>query len=462
MELELDKRCRSAALELLDWDETTTIRAWVVRDIMRGRLAGAADPHGLRLCGARIEGRVDLENIASGLSLELSHCLLGEGLVARDAKLGGLYLTSCRLEHPSEPVLDAQRLVTSGMGLIKTIVEGDCPDPAVDVSGGHFGLFECSGAKLRNPGGAALNADGLKVDQYVHLKQGFEAVGSGDLGAVRLVGAHFGTLDFRDSKLCNESGAGLEARSLTVERYAYLSDNFRIVGGGDHVALRLTDVCIAGVLEFSPAKLEHRSDSSARIDVDGLVYPRLPRGISLDTWLSLLRGGTRSYAAQPYQHLAAVYRAAGHEGQTRRILMGQRVDQIDRGALTSRAERVWARITGLTLGYGYQPWRALIGLGAVLAVAVTLAVIPGSRGGLAHPPLVGGTPVTVDCTVAEEVGVGLDFGTPLINSGARARCEPTSTPNGQILAYSGWVLRLLAWSFATLFVAGFTGAVRKT
>jgi hypothetical protein len=27
---------------------------------------------------------------------------------------------------------------------------------------------------------------------------------------------------------------------------------------------------------------------------------------------------------------------------------------------------------------------------------------------------------------------------------------------------SGWALQLLAWAFATLFIAGFTGAVRKT
>ena len=30
------------------------------------------------------------------------------------------------------------------------------------------------------------------------------------------------------------------------------------------------------------------------------------------------------------------------------------------------------------------------------------------------------------------------------------------------LAAAGWVLRMLAWVFAALFIAGFTGAVRKT
>ena len=30
------------------------------------------------------------------------------------------------------------------------------------------------------------------------------------------------------------------------------------------------------------------------------------------------------------------------------------------------------------------------------------------------------------------------------------------------LTVAGWVLRVLAWVFAVLFIAGFTGAVRKT
>jgi hypothetical protein len=48
---------------------------------------------------------------------------------------------------------------------------------------------------------------------------------------------------------------------------------------------------------------------------------------------------------------------------------------------------------------------------------------------------------------------------------ARAGCDLT-TDSGSVtaawLTSAGWVLRLLAWTFAALFIAGFTGAVRKT
>jgi hypothetical protein len=142
-----------------------------------------------------------------------------------------------------------------------------------------------------------------------------------------------------------------------------------------------------------------------------LESARLPRGISVDHWLDLLRKGTPSYAAQPYQQFAAAHRAAGHDGEVRKILMKQRQDQIDRGGLT-RAERAWARLTGLTLGYGYQPWRALVFLVAIAMIAVILALLTlGAHGGLArvdpHPP------TATKCSAVERVGVGLDLGLPL-------------------------------------------------
>jgi hypothetical protein len=59
----------------------------------------------------------------------------------------------------------------------------------------------------------------------------------------------------------------------------------------------------------------------------------------------------------------------------------------------------------------------------------------------------------------------LDLNLPVGTTVARAECDLTKNPasataTGLIIA--GWVLRLLAWGFAALFIAGFTNAVRKT
>jgi hypothetical protein len=63
------------------WGKSRTCDATVIRDILRGRLAAGPDPHGLRLRGAKITGRLDLENLTTGVNLELRDCLLEEGIL---------------------------------------------------------------------------------------------------------------------------------------------------------------------------------------------------------------------------------------------------------------------------------------------------------------------------------------------------------------------------------------------
>jgi hypothetical protein len=151
---------------------------------------------------------------------------------------------------------------------------------------------------------------------------------------------------------------------------------------------------------------------------------------------------------------------AGHDGEVRKVLMAQRQAQIDRSALTGRGERAWARLTGVTLGYGYQPWRALLGLVAVAMTAVILALTLGAHGGIARTDPE--SPAATRCSAVERVGVGLDLSVPLSKIGARDHCDTTASATGQVLSVAGWGLQLLAGAFATLFVAGFTSAARKT
>ena len=75
-------------------------------------------------------------------------------------------------------------------------------------------------------------------------------------------------------------------------------------------------------------------DQGSLIELDGLAYSGLPRPASLPRWRALLRGHTPGYAAQPYQHLAAAYRATGHDRDARMVLIAQRRDQLQRAGLT--------------------------------------------------------------------------------------------------------------------------------
>jgi hypothetical protein len=393
------------------WGDTRTIRASVIRDILRGRLAPDPDPHGLLLRGARITGRLDLENLSTDVNFELRDCLLEEGIVARDARLAAIELGGCQIEHPAEPPLDAERLTCSLLALNGARIIGHADLGAVNLNGARIGgLLDCRGAELRNDSGPALQAYTLQVDQTMYLTGGFTAIGS----------------------------------------------------GSGYAAVDLRGVRVGGTLYFDPGYLTHADDPHRRIAVDGLTYTGVPEVVSVGDWLRLLQNGTPYYAAQPYQQLAAGCRALGDERQAREILIAQRRDQLAR-TQTSWPERFWGRVTKITLGYGYQPWRALLFLAGAVALSCLLAVILGAHGALSQTSSTAapGRP----CTVIQQVSVGLDLNLPVGTSLARTDCDLAKDPASATAAWltaASWVLRLLAWAFAALFIAGFTGAVRKT
>ena len=609
------------------WGEHRTCRATVIRDILRGRLAPDPDPYGLRLRGARISGRLDLENLSTKVNFELTDCLLEEGVIAREARMASVRLRGCRIKHPAKPPLDAAGLVCNLLDLSGATIIGhdeaedggavrllgaridghlDCTGaslsndkgPALTADGleVRLGMFlrggftatgarkrgavllrgarigrhlVCSGASLCNDTGPALVANGLRVTQDVYLDEEFTAAGtvnltsadisgqlscrgaqlngadengnallgermkvggdvlldenslrkekfstaagavcllgadiSGQLScrgarlngrdengnalygermrvggdvllqeqftansAVDLVGAHIGgNLDCTGARLRNDSGPALSAESLQVGQGILLRSRFRAISVGANEAVNLKGAQVAGALVFDPGLLEHVPDRCRRLTVDGLTYTGVPETGSGWDWLDLLRHATPSYAAQPYQRLAAGYRALGDERQVREILMAQRDDQLARTQPRPRwTERLWGRITKCTLGYGYQPWRALIFLAAVLMLSCVLAVVLGWHGALAQAKdtAAAGKP----CTVMQRVSVGLDLNLPVGASLARAGCglpKNAASVTAAWLTGVGWVLRVLAWTFAALFIAGFTSAVRKT
>jgi hypothetical protein len=394
---------------------------------------GAGGDGAVRLLGARIGGQLSCDKAVlcndSGPALLAYGLQVGQGMFLRGFTATG----------------------AGGLGTVR-LVSAD-----IGVS------LECDGADLRNDSGPALSGDGLRVGQALFLRNGFTATAAGDAGAVQLRSAHIGTdFDCIGASLRNESGPALLAPGLQVGQGVYLRGGFTATGGGDQVAVDLTGTRVGGTFFFQPARLEHQADSHGRLSVDGLTYAGVPEPDSAREWLELLRNGTRRYAAQPYQQLAAGYRALGGERQAREILMAQRDDELTRTD-TRWSERLWGQITKLTLGYGYQPWRALLFLVAVVALSCALAVGLGLHGALAQTAQTAAPGRA--CTVMQQVSVGLDLNLPVGVTLARAECgltKDSASATAAWLTAAGWVLRLLAWVFAALFIAGFTSAVRKT
>jgi hypothetical protein len=613
------------------WDGARSIAAGDLRDLLRGRLVTDPDPRGLRLRAVRIRGRLDLDNLTTTIKLTLLDCLLDEGITAGAAHLPGLSLQRCLLIHSSEPALHADELRTDarislrGSIIVTSTAEGavrmlgaqiggamDCSGTTImnrsgpALHGEHLqvagnvllregfsadgtgelgtvrlaearidGHLDCSGATIRNPCGPAIRAGGaLRVGGRVFLREGFTAEGLGELGTVRLTGAHIGGhLNCSGAIITNSAGPALHGEQLHVAGNVFLGKGFTADGTGRLGAVRVTGARIEGNLNCSDATITNpsgpairaggafqvvgrvflhrviahgagewgtvwmggasiggqldcsgatitnpsgpalradffqaaglflregftadgagelgtvrligarvtvhldcsdavvtsRSDPQHRWILDGLSYAGLPLdplGQGSAGWLELLRTATPAYAAQPYQQLASAYRSAGHDRDARKILIAQRKDQLDRKALDGRGERWWAKTTGLTLGYGYQPWRALLILLGVVVASVVLAITLGAHGALTHP-LDPKNPAaaTPSCPITERIDVGLKISAPFLDTPTPDRCITTNTATGIALNYSIRGLQLLTGALAALFVAGFTGIVRKT
>ena len=167
------------------WDISRTIRAQVLRDILRGQLVSDPDPHGLRLREARITGWLDLEYLISSIFVELIDCFLDEGLTARGARLPFLNVEGSLLEHRSEPALYAARFTASALFLDRATITASCEDGAVRVAGAHLGQLDVFDAVLRNDRGPAFSAEGVQVEEVFYLN-GLDAVGAGRDAAIVL------------------------------------------------------------------------------------------------------------------------------------------------------------------------------------------------------------------------------------------------------------------------------------
>jgi hypothetical protein len=129
--------------------------------------------------------------------------------------------------------------------------DGFTANGEVDLVGAHIGgSLDLNGARLTNPRGRALLADGLTVDHTMSCRQGFIAEGE-----VRLIGANIGhQLDFRGASLTiphpTEERRALDADKLTVGQNMLCREGFSAEG-----EVRLIGANIGGQLDFRGASL---------------------------------------------------------------------------------------------------------------------------------------------------------------------------------------------------------------
>jgi len=477
-------------------DGAHVIRAELIRELLLGRF-GELDPRGVRVRGARVTGVLDLSYVRTTTGLHLIGCWCEQPFVVRGARLPRLHLSA---SHVRELVGDGLRVdgnVRLDEGFTAT---GNGAGGAVGLVDAHItGALRFDGARLANDSGPALDADRLRVDGGMFVRDGFTAVAAGERGAIRLLDARVtGPLELDTARLANDSGPALVADGLRVDGGMFLGDGFTATGHSARGTIVLRGAHVTGALKFDTAQLVNSrgllldlldvqagsvflpagvvcpsgADTPAAcavptstVDLDGLRYTALG-AVSWQQWLHLVRRHTTAYRAGPYQQLAAVRRAAGHDGDARDILIAQQEDLRARGRIGGRFATVVHWLWGALAGYGYRAGRLALALLVVLALAGDMgwwaghtATGPGRHA--AQHTTSSATPGAA-CSTLEQIGLGIDRGLPLGSTGIRTYCDlDTTSPAGQWFTLAIWILQTLVWALATLAVAGYTGLVRK-
>jgi hypothetical protein len=324
------------------------------------------------------------------------------------------------------------------------------------MHGASVGTFlNLEDAVLRNPSGPALFLNQSKIGDHLSIN-GISAEGRGTAANVSVLRSVVGgQVNATGLQSINEDGTAFAA-DYTRIGHDFTIDSVCLRGRSDEGVLRLYETKIDGRLTWKSEHIENALGRRFEVVLDGLTYRGLPSGVAPLEWLRMLRTRMPAYVPQPYRMLVAAAQAAGDDHLARRVLIGQRKEQLASGSVGT-AERLWGWVTGLTLGYGYRPWKALIALLLVIVASALMHWLLG-LGGLVH---LNPDKTAASCTLTERIVLGVDLAIPLVTTPTAASCTPNASWRGQWLTYGALSFQILGWAFATLFVAGFTAAVRR-
>jgi hypothetical protein len=240
------------------WGPERTIRAaflhWLCTD---AQAAACVPPKGIRIRGARIEGPLDFEGARLLHRLSLIRCAIPEGILLTDARARRIDLSGSYIRG-----LHADGLAVEGDLVLSGLI---CAGAVRLLRARIQGVLSCTGARLENPNGNALSADGMTVEGSVFLDRGFE--GFHATGEVRLLRARIqGVLSCRGARLENPNGDALSADGMTVEGDVFLDEGFHATG-----AVRLLRARIGGSVELPrrPAREPQRGRPQRRSDDGG-------------------------------------------------------------------------------------------------------------------------------------------------------------------------------------------------
>jgi uncharacterized protein YjbI with pentapeptide repeats len=383
------------------------------------RLIGARLGANLALAGAVLSnpGKVALnldratigDCDATGITCSGQVSCVGTRIASR------LNLTDARLDSSGDqPALCADGATVEGMlGLNRVQARG-----ALTLRTSRVGQrVLLMGAHVENPGGVALRFSRAEIGADIFCDD------MTVVGTVKLAGARIGArVSLERVRLSSPAGVAVDARAMQAA----------------HVTLVPAEP-IQGSVDLSHARIGVLTDDPAcwpaALDLSGLTYEALEPALPARDRLRWLARHSEGYEPEPYEQLASHYVAMGQPTQARKVLCA-RERQQRKGK--SPPGKIWGLLQDYIVGYGYQPWRAVLWLALLLAAgSIVFHASP-------PPPLQHG-----DTPHFNAVIYTLDLLLPVVDLGQKHAFNPAGAEQ-----WFSYVLIAAGWLLATTIAAG--------
>ncbi|MFD4631941.1 membrane-associated oxidoreductase [Streptomyces sp. NPDC058284] len=452
-----------------EWGAERTVRAEVLRALLLGAARRDGEIPVLRVTGARITGRLNLQYAEVAGPIHLWACYFDEAPDLYGARLRQLYLgrsvlpglhavalrvdgslrmTGCRVRGPvrlggarisgavffdgarigeegvrhSEPVLALNRVTIDDEFQANA---GFTAHGMVRLTGSVIaGNITLDDAVLSNPGSTALHAANLSGGADLH------AMRARVYGRISLRGARIpGQLNFAHARLSNPGDMALHASSVTVGEL-WLREAAPVEGS---VNLRRAQL---DLLHIAP---ETWPDE---VRLSGMTYNTLDPHEPAARRLQALERDTDGFIPFAYEQLTAAYRRSGDDAAARTVQLAK--ERRHRATLAWYA-RLWGHLQDVTVGYGFRPTRAAAWLLSLLLVGtVTYAI--------RQPPAL----KPEESPEFNPLFYTLDLLLPIVDFGQ----ERAYAAQGAY-QWFGYALVVLGWTLATTIAAGVTRAISR-
>jgi hypothetical protein len=398
------------------------------------RLSGAHLHRNLRLPGARLRHGADQEDALTADHLLVEGSVTCGGLEAiGTVNLAGTRVNGAvRLEDAKITASGPERVAFDGDGMT---VGHDFNARGLQATGEVTlvdariaSTLELQGATLVNPDDVALRFDRAEISSSLYCADGFTATGN-----IQAIGTHVrGSVYLNDAELGKPgpasggptAGAGaalilVRARidgdfgcwgtfaahdTIDLTRLS-VGGEFRLnttglkgrptaadLTNGRFGTLAITGHPPAGYLDLTKAKADFFKDGEAArwqtggdvIILDEFEYRTiqmtkvtveereqwLRRAMKASTEKS--KGAHDGYLPQPYDQLAEAYRRAGDDRAARRIQLAKHKQRNRTTPWRRWYSKLWNILQDVIIGYGYEPWRALVWLVGLFVLGLLL------------------------------------------------------------------------------------------